>query len=98
MTAPATRADVVELIARVLFGDDQCNTHWSRLSDLRKEEFLSDGDAILDALEAAGVRLVPAEATEKMADAGWIDKEDVAPSEIYHAMLANSPYAPEEAL
>jgi hypothetical protein len=32
--------------------------------------------------------LVPKEPTEAMCDAGWIDKEDVSPREIYRAMIA----------
>ena len=38
--------------------------------------------------EAAGMVLVPREATERMQDAGWIDKEDVSPAEIWRAMIA----------
>lgn len=41
-----------------------------------------------------GWKLVPVEATEEMEAAGWIDKEDVSPSEIYWAMLAAAPTPP----
>lgn len=59
-------------------------------------------DAALAAIEAAGVRLVPSEATHKMADVGtearWQsavrDANNVR--EIYRAMLAASPYAPQK--
>lgn len=59
-------------------------------------------DAILAAIEAAGVRLVPVEATPTMAyvgtDARWQsavrDANNVR--EIWRAMLAASPYAPQK--
>jgi hypothetical protein len=35
-----------------------------------------------------GMVLVPEEPTEAMVNAGWIDKEDVNPDDIYRAMLA----------
>lgn len=37
--------------------------------------------------------VVPREPTEAMEAAGWIDKEDVCPCDIYRAMLAASPLA-----
>ena len=43
-------------------------------------------------------RMVPVEATEPMESAGWIDKEDVCPCDIYAAMLVAAPaYVPSEA-
>jgi len=45
----------------------------------------------LAALEARGMVVVPAEPTEAMKAAGWIDKEDVNPADIYCAMLAARP-------
>ena len=55
--------------------------------------------AALSALEAAGVRLVPVEATEEMLDATM--RTDIANNvwqavRIYTAMLAASPYAQKE--
>lgn len=38
-----------------------------------------------------GWKLVPIEPTEEMIAAGWIDKEDVSPREIYWAMLSAAP-------
>jgi hypothetical protein len=35
--------------------------------------------------------LVPREPTEEMVQAGWIDKEDVDPDDIYRAMIASAP-------
>lgn len=35
-----------------------------------------------------GMVVVPRKATEEMEAAGWIDKEDVSPSEIFAAMIA----------
>ena len=50
-------------------------------------------DSILELLRpiAAGTHvIVPIEPTVKMCAAGWIDKEDVDPDEIYAAMIAAS--------
>jgi len=47
--------------------------------------------AALAALEARGMVVVPVEPTEAMKAAGWIDKEDVNPADIYCAMLAARP-------
>jgi len=44
-----------------------------------------------------GWKLVPAVATEEMIEAGWIDKEDVTPDEIYSRMLDAAPAAPSHA-
>lgn len=41
----------------------------------------------LTAIETAGMRVVPVVPTEAMIAAGWIDKEDVDPDDIYRAML-----------
>jgi hypothetical protein len=40
--------------------------------------------------------LVPREPTEAMIEAGWIDKEDVDPQDIYRAMLAAATPAPQQ--
>ncbi|MFG1302118.1 hypothetical protein V5F49_20220 [Xanthobacter sp. V3C-3] len=42
----------------------------------------------------AGWKLVPETPTEEMQRAGWIDKEDVTPADIYGAMLAAAPVPP----
>jgi hypothetical protein len=49
----------------------------------------------LDAIPAAGFAVVPLEPTEEMQQAGWIDKEDVDPKDIYRAMIATRPGAPQ---
>ena len=48
-------------------------------------------DALLEFLPTAGLRVVPVKATEEMSDAGWIDKEDVDPNDIYSSMIAVAP-------
>ena len=67
-------------------------------------------DALITALEAAGVRLVPSEATQEMTGAVWAtdlprpdmhgDYQDLdiqlAARDMYRAMLAASPYAPTQ--
>ena len=45
-----------------------------------------------------GWRLVPVEPTEAMISAGWIDKEDVNPDDIYRAMIDAAPSAPPQPL
>lgn len=46
---------------------------------------------IVASLTRDGFVLVPREATPEMEEAGWIDKEDVCPCDIYTAMLAAAP-------
>lgn len=46
------------------------------------------------ALRAASYVVVPREPTAEMIAAGWIDKEDVNPDDIYRAMLAASEATP----
>ena len=48
-------------------------------------------DSFMEELDAAGYRIVPKEPTEEQIAAGWIDKEDVNPDEIYRAMLDAAP-------
>lgn len=47
--------------------------------------------AALEAIEARNA-VVPIIPTHDQVTAGWIDKEDVNPDDIYRAMLAASPY------
>ena len=48
-------------------------------------------DACLALLPGLGLAVVPTVATENMISAGWIDKEDVDPGEIWQAMGAAAP-------
>lgn len=43
--------------------------------------------AIVDTLSAQGFAIVPLKPSEAMIDAGWIDKEDVNPDDIWAAMI-----------
>lgn len=43
-----------------------------------------------------GWKLVPVEPWPEMIEAGWIDKEDVNPEDIYRAMLAAAPLPPAQ--
>ena len=60
-----------------------------------RETYLRDAaaaiDALLSALPGLGLAAVPQTATEDMITAGWIDKEDVDPGEIWQAMGAAAP-------
>jgi len=51
-------------------------------------------DAALSAIAEAGYVVVPREPTETMVKAGWIDKEDVTPQEIWSHMLRASKFCP----
>lgn len=86
--APADRAELVEVMARHGWQAIQ----WHKLSDDERERARDVARISLAALEARGVRLVPAEATEEMETAMaafgvmyWRWSE----------MCAASPYAPE---
>jgi len=69
---------------------------WDEMTDSDKQVCISIARAVRLGDEERGLRVVPVEATEEMQVAGWIDKEDVSPAEIWTAMLAASPFAPEE--
>lgn len=89
--ALTSREEVVEVIARALASGPfkrDCSVEIVA-------SWLTDAEDILAALEAAGVRLVPAEATWKMclrASNQWCQSD----RNIYQAMCAASPYAPED--
>ena len=98
-----TREELIEVMARA-----QCSEggfdHDERMPNdgPRWGYYVPGVTAALAALEAAGVRLAPSEATHKMADVGtearWQsavrDANNVR--EIWRAMLAASPYALKE--
>jgi hypothetical protein len=48
-------------------------------------------NAVIAALASKGYVIVPKEPTEWQIAAGWIDKEDVNPDDIYRAMLDAAP-------
>lgn len=90
-----TREELIEVMARALcLTATDTHTGW--------EHYKPEAVEVLAAIEAAGVRLVPVEATHKMADVGtearWQsavrDANNVR--EIWRAMLAASPYAPQK--
>lgn len=92
------REKLLEVMARAMLADELAvrpmltfNPAWEQESDI----WLSNAKAALTALEAAGVRLVPVEATEKMTDAYWSGGGDgLSSSEAWGVMLSASPYAP----
>lgn len=57
----------------------------------RARALIRELDALPAGQEAEGWKLVPIKPTEEMIEAGWIDKEDVSPKEIYWAMLSAAP-------
>jgi hypothetical protein len=95
-----TREELIEVMARAMLADELTvrptltfDPAWQQESDI----WLSNAKAALAALEAAGVRLVPVHQTDAMWDAGANEcGEDSGTLEIYRAMLAASPYAPQK--
>lgn len=94
-----SKADIVEVMARVLitplFGDLKKDL----FGDLKKDPF-EEAARILTALEAAGYVTVPREPTEAMLEAGAVAEGDgnlsVQALNIYAAMLAASPLGAKE--
>ncbi len=98
-----TREELIEVMARAQCSDGGFDPDERMPNDGPRWGYYVPGvTAALAALEAAGVRLVPVEATHKMADVGtearWQsavrDANNVR--EIWRAMLAASPYAPQK--
>ena len=104
------REKLIEVMARAMLADELAvrptltfHPTWEQESDI----WLSNARAALTALEAAGVRLVPVEATEEMVERGdgrmraWIPmptykgEYSQVLQDAYRSMLAASPYAPE---
>ena len=91
-----TRDEIVEVMARELtgfLGSNCCHRSGGQPGPNRRSDCdcVIAASAALAALEARGMVVVPAEPTEAMKAAGWIDKEDVNPADIYCAMLAARP-------
>jgi hypothetical protein len=98
--------DLRELIARAACSDCEGaafinSTPDSTTNEYRWQDYLSTADAILAALYAAGLVVVPREPTEEMIAAFsdsiqfWMEEcgED---ADVYRSMLAASPYAKKE--
>lgn len=97
-----TREELIEVMARAMLADELTvrptltfDPTWQQESDI----WLSNANAALAAIEAAGVRLVPVEASRHMLVAAHMaERDDIALTEdehraIYAAFLAASPYA-----
>ncbi len=90
-----TRETLIEVMARAINVSAGDNSHWKFWED--------EARAALLALEAAGVRMVPVEASTEMEDAGtkvimkaWGDGNRVYATDVYELMLAASPYATQK--
>ena len=74
-----------EQLAREFVGPE-----WDTLSVQQQAAFVENAAAWLAAIaalaERGGPKLVARETTEGMCIAGWIDKEDVDPADIWRAM------------
>jgi hypothetical protein len=66
--------------------------------DTKREQARAAVIAAMTRATPPGWKLVPETPTEEMEAAGWIDKEDVCPCDIYAAMLAAAPEAPKEGI
>ena len=92
MTPPATRDEVVEMMARRRC--ERKNLAWNDAPEPVRKFFVASAIADLTALEAAGVRLVPAEATEEMMRAA-AGQRGFAWSQAVNLAIAASPYNKE---
>lgn len=89
---------IAEQAAKAAHLHDQLYYGWPSWDELKASERLmllikasSAIAAVRKADEAAGLVLVPKEPTEDMVRAGWIDKEDVNPDDIWCAMIEARP-------
>ena len=88
----------VEAAARAIFEARLWAGAWDKANSVERDAGVFVAQAALAAADKVtadkGWKLVPIEPTEEMIDAGWIDKEDVDPDDIYGAMLAAAPLPP----
>lgn len=78
MTRDEYRIACIEAMARILWGRNEPGPDWY--------EYIPDATAAFDALRKAGVRVVPAEATQEMVRAGLKVRPTVR--ETWNAMSA----------
>lgn len=104
--AEVDREKLVEVIRNALWrqmfaGDEDAETveYQKQVWDYDWDRTLQKALDLLSAIEAAGVRLVPVEATEKMIGEAFMAPEARTPAGTlvhqYRYMLAASPFAPE---
>ena len=103
MNTPTTREEVIEVMARALHKDEWAGQPGPEPFKVARNYWMKSATAALEALEAAGLAVVPVEATEEMdlrgCESDLCDYSD-APSglqsdsvkSIYTAMLDASPY------
>ena len=104
------RETIIEAMAAAMrLGYAQSGSRcWDAVPERIKGAYLKDATAALAAIEAAGVRLVPVEATEEMIAGAWsvpypvfrVGPSDegtrlISMKKAYAAFLAASPYAKE---
>ena len=98
-----TREELIEVMARAMLADELTvrptltfDPTWQQESDI----WLSNANAALSAIEAAGVRLVPVDMSRHMLLAAhMVERDDIELTEdehraMYAAFVAASPYAP----
>lgn len=80
--------EITRLNMARLVKDISAEAAWDQASINMRADANLIARAIRASDEKAGMALVPRAATEEMSNAGWIDKEDVSPAEIWRAMIA----------
>ena len=96
-----TREELIEVMARAILRDYEDGADMST-HPVPERAATRHALAALAAIEAAGVRLVPVEASRHMLVAAhMVESDDIALTEderraMYAAFLAASPYAPKE--
>lgn len=109
-----TREGLIEVMARAIEPNMPVQVKYWQEGKIQHAKAVFPGDpeyvspvpaaiAALAAIEAAGVRLVPSEATAEMVNGAvsrrfksYLTKSDDMYADIYAAMLAASPYAPQK--
>lgn len=98
-----TREALVEVMARAMCSALTGNeSAYDNPRNYERESFQMEAEAALLALEAAGVRLVPVEATEEMLEHGRDEgvirlAERWKAAELYRVLLSASPYNAKDA-
>ncbi len=89
--------DLIDTLALAMRAPSPLGDQYARqLATLMLAELCNQRPDVAAVLRGDAVA-VPKVPTEEMIEAGWIDKEDTNPDDIYYAMLAASPFAKENA-
>lgn len=89
----AANQELIDVVARMIFKshDPNCASPWDTDDKTHLYYYLYCATEIVEAIEAAGYRVVPVVPTEKMKDALASHLFHVEPEPTYAAMLAAAP-------